>query len=44
LALGFSIKGVLLLCLMGVHVDKKPSNFIFHFVVDNYDFLFAHGP
>jgi hypothetical protein len=29
------MKGVLLLCLI---------QFFFHLVVDNYDFLFAHGP
>ncbi len=29
LALRFSMQGVLLLYLMGVHVDKKPSNLFF---------------
>jgi len=38
--LGFSMKGVLLFCLMSVHVDNKTSNF-FHLVFDNSDFLSA---
>ncbi len=43
MALRFSMKGVLLLCLMGVHVDKKLSIFFFHFVVNNYDFFIYTG-
>jgi len=38
------MKDVLLLCLMGVHVDQKNIQFFLNLVVDIYDFLFAHGP
>jgi len=38
------MKGILLLCLMGVHVDKKIIQIFVHIVIDIYDFFFAHGP
>jgi hypothetical protein len=33
------MKGVLLWCLMGVHVDKKIIQFFFCLVIDIYDFF-----
>jgi hypothetical protein len=39
LALRFSMKDVMLLCLMGVHVDKKNINFFFDLGVDIYNFF-----
>jgi hypothetical protein len=39
------MKGVMFLCLIGVHVDKKNIQLLFHLVIDNNNnFLFAHGP
>jgi hypothetical protein len=35
----FSMKGVLLWCLMGVCVDKKIVQFLFCFVIDIYEFF-----
>jgi hypothetical protein len=43
LALRFSMKDVMLLCLMSVHVDQKNIKFFFDLGVDIYNFLFAHG-
>jgi hypothetical protein len=37
------MKGVLLLCLMGVHVDKKNIQVFVHIVLDIYEKMFAHG-
>ncbi len=36
----FSMKGVLLWCLMGVHVDKKNFQIFFGFLIGIYDFVF----
>jgi hypothetical protein len=38
------MKGVLLLWLMGVCVDKKIFQIFVCLTIDIYDFVFAHGP
>ncbi len=40
----FSMKGVLLLCLMGVCVDRRIVQISFCVGIDIYEFFFAHGP
>ncbi len=37
----FSMKGVLLWCLMDVHVDKKIVQIFFCLVIDVYDFFYT---
>jgi hypothetical protein len=37
------MKGVLLLCLMGVRVDKKSIQIFVHIVIDIYEKKIAHG-